>query len=582
MDCWKILSIEATADTSEIKRAYAKQLKLINIDQETQRFIELRQAFEQALNFVAGHTELDNATQQEILNWQINPDLSADAESDCTEHVASDIQTNEYNTEISNTAPLAKHHSNTRHPQSNELKLRIDQLSLALLSWQLDDVIYIEFEALCTELDDAQLSSQLYFKEQILPVLTDIELSPLDARYMRFLIRWYQRYPEDVILYSEDDDQLSLQQKIIACLHHRSLWLNIPAELQSTVTHLSGDQAFQPWTMLKLQYDLVQYLGFSTVLKQLSYLQQPDIDRNPNYLYLKSLNTWYKSLWAILVFGLNSFFLLHCLNLPLHINILVSLILTLGYFPMFQAPLQAIICARKKQDQFLENFSLLWFLSGLAILASTALLTPIWHLSLSYLWLVISLVFITSLQLAALPYMNSLLQSDFYETDRWVMLLGCFGVILIATTAFYLLGQPNYPWVINYSLIALSLFFFPDSLTGLAQRCSATVFSALSILNIKTTILRSLSVLMLRFSTIFMAVLFFSTGANKIYLLLACLSYGCLLLTMLQARWLSSTLKYVSYAVLCILSLPTLFFPIYLTYYATQSFKHRQKIVDTL
>lgn len=608
MDCWEILSIEATTDRVSIKRAYAKQLKLIDLDQESQRFILLRQAFEQALRH-AQHiakqqsqhqrTQSSHDLQQEHEHEHEHPfqaldekfstqsnahdlELADDSTTqacaqDALAHLNEEELMGEHITEQMTTEKISNHSCN--HAQSNIVfKSRIDQLTQKLWAQQLDDETYLEFEQLCTQLYEYNLSSQLYFKAQILPVLTDIETHPLEPSYMRFLVRWYQRYPEDVIDYSEDDTQQRLQQKVILCLHHRALWRNIPEAQRARVKKLSGEQLFQPWDMLRLQYALVQYLGFGAVLQQLLYLQLDEIDRNPNYLYLKSLNRWYISFWAILVFGLNSFFVLSYLNVTLWLSVPISFLLALLYLPLIQAPLQAIICARRLQDQFLENLSIVWFISGLAILASTALVQPIWHLALSYVWLLLSLILLSSLQLTALPYMNALLQSDFYETDRWVMLIGCLGVILIASSAFYLLGRPDYPWIINYSLISLGLFFLPDSLTGLAQRCSQPILA--TFLNFKTTILRSLSVLLLRFGLVFILVLIFSTGANKVFLLLACLSYATLFLAMLQARWLSSSLKYVSYAVLSVLSLPTLFFPMYLIYYATQSYKHRQKIMD--
>lgn len=581
MDCWKILSIEATTDRLAIKRAYAKQLKLIDLDQESQRFIQLRLAFEQALLHTQ-HFSQQQAFQQQKFQHQSTTQTTQEQDEEIPRWDEDKLNTEKLAEETPKQSATEERdtdkQSNNNAPSHIVFKKRIDHLAHSLWAQRLDDVTYSEFEQLCTQLYEYNLSSQLYFKAQILPVLTDIDTHPLEPSYMRFLIRWYQRYPEDVIHYSEDDVQQRLQQKVIGCLHHRALWRNIPEKQRTRVQKLSGEQEFQPWQMLRLQYALVQYLGFGAVLQQLLYLQLTEIDRNPNYLYLKSLNQWYTSVWAILVFGLNSCFILHYLKLTLWFSLPISILLALLYLPLIQAPLQALICARRHQDQFLENISVIWFVSGLAILASTAFIQPIWHLALSYLWMLLSLILLTSLQLTALPYMNALLQSDFYETDRWVMIIGCLGVILIASTAFYLLGRPDYPWIVNYSLISLSLFFLPDSLTGLAQRCSQPILTVF--FNIKTTILRSLSVLMFRFSLLFIAVLVFSTGANKVYLLLACLSYATLFLAMLQARWLSSSLKYLSYVVLSVLSLPTLFFPMYLIYYATQSYKHRQKIME--
>ena len=48
MTAWQRLGLEPTDNQREIKKAYAKQLKLIDQDQQPDDFIALRAAFEQA------------------------------------------------------------------------------------------------------------------------------------------------------------------------------------------------------------------------------------------------------------------------------------------------------------------------------------------------------------------------------------------------------------------------------------------------------------------------------------------------------------------------------------------------------
>lgn len=62
MNCWEILGIEPTNDIKAIKRAYAKQLKQINMDTEIERFQQLKEALDLAKHFAKFITEEDEST----------------------------------------------------------------------------------------------------------------------------------------------------------------------------------------------------------------------------------------------------------------------------------------------------------------------------------------------------------------------------------------------------------------------------------------------------------------------------------------------------------------------------------------
>ena len=55
MDIWKILAIEPTTDTKDIKRAYATQAALHHPEDEPEAFQTLREAYQQALVVAADH-----------------------------------------------------------------------------------------------------------------------------------------------------------------------------------------------------------------------------------------------------------------------------------------------------------------------------------------------------------------------------------------------------------------------------------------------------------------------------------------------------------------------------------------------
>lgn len=62
MNCWEILGIEPTNDIKAIKRAYAKQLKQINMDTEIEQFQQLKEALDLAKHFAKFITEEDEST----------------------------------------------------------------------------------------------------------------------------------------------------------------------------------------------------------------------------------------------------------------------------------------------------------------------------------------------------------------------------------------------------------------------------------------------------------------------------------------------------------------------------------------
>lgn len=49
--CWKVLGIEATDQIKDIKRAYAKRSKEIHPEDHPEEFIQLHDAYEQAIAF---------------------------------------------------------------------------------------------------------------------------------------------------------------------------------------------------------------------------------------------------------------------------------------------------------------------------------------------------------------------------------------------------------------------------------------------------------------------------------------------------------------------------------------------------
>ena len=72
MNIWNVLGITATEDKNEIKKAYRNKLRQINPEDEQEKFMELRDAYEQALNYEQKEDdeEAGDAITLWVKNWR--------------------------------------------------------------------------------------------------------------------------------------------------------------------------------------------------------------------------------------------------------------------------------------------------------------------------------------------------------------------------------------------------------------------------------------------------------------------------------------------------------------------------------
>lgn len=70
MDIWKILGIKRTSDKSEVKKAYRIKLKITHPEDNPQEFMELREAYENALQYVEQAIEDENLLEDETLDYE--------------------------------------------------------------------------------------------------------------------------------------------------------------------------------------------------------------------------------------------------------------------------------------------------------------------------------------------------------------------------------------------------------------------------------------------------------------------------------------------------------------------------------
>lgn len=83
MNFWHILKIDPTSNISEIKKAYAKQLRLHHPEDDPEGYQELREAYESALKYVKGEKETLKRIKKEDI--EVSKDLKPQLEADFLE-----------------------------------------------------------------------------------------------------------------------------------------------------------------------------------------------------------------------------------------------------------------------------------------------------------------------------------------------------------------------------------------------------------------------------------------------------------------------------------------------------------------
>lgn len=666
MNCWEYLGIEPTSDQRAIKKAYAVQLKLIDQDIEVEKFIQLREAFEEA-RYTATYLDSDAAAsdfnltemtdadritfstsnhgddqharysdpddliaedlhriletkyldlEQQIVQRYIHLNLR-DAilelktiimqlddlfvQQDYIDRIQqllsahdlddflilldasdpSDPQPILFDTDL---AALDLYQTETEYHQSIDPSLDfiaptqtfwnvLEELNQALLSHRVDDITFEQFQQLLTQLDQLSISEQISIKDQLQMGLAELDVAVSNPQLQRFLNLWLQYYPEDIDNYNDDYYAHALRAKLLELHQYQSTWSDVEQTDIDSIQLLTGKQKFSPVKMLRLQSNLSK-ASHQHVMAQIDELHLNQTETNPNYLFLKSMNSWKKFLWAKVIFAMSTYYTLDNLGVATQINFYIVLLLTLAFFSTALSVLHAYLCRGDKVEKHLDRLSLLFFLTGLVLIFFAPNIPPDWHQLLSYAWLLCSLALITSIQLTAQPYMNDLLESIKIAADRWVIICGCISISVFTIWFFYWTGQPNYPWLVYFSLIPLSLLFLPNAFSRMAKQ-----FGSRKVVS-RHPIARNCAALLLRCIGLFSFAWFISSDQNDEYIMLGCMSFACLFFTMIDTRWLSVGLKYLSYLFFIIITVYSIVLPFVLIYWAFKSYRVSRETVQ--
>lgn len=95
MTFWKVLGISPTKDIKEIKKAYAAQLRLIQIDQNPELFQELKEAFDYAVGYARDYENASNVNKVD----KIKTDNQGELENISISDKAGNIQLSRSQTE---------------------------------------------------------------------------------------------------------------------------------------------------------------------------------------------------------------------------------------------------------------------------------------------------------------------------------------------------------------------------------------------------------------------------------------------------------------------------------------------------
>ncbi|KKC45390.1 molecular chaperone [Acinetobacter sp. V2] len=652
MTAWQRLGIEPTDNQREIKKAYAKQLKLIDQDTQPEEFIRLREALEIA-QFEAEHLTYENEDSNNLFSifeenvsfnqQNSNPD---DLSNQTLENklkrlkhhiVIQDINFNirdeliHFNNEIevNEDKSISSHFKNqildllkendlddfyyifiekdaenidknyqkiiekekieysvskseSIQPDTLSIPVILDEVSNALWNKDISDITFDKFNYLLSQQYDIPLSQQIEIKDQLQAPLAEIEIHDLQPEYFRFLELWHETYPDDINQYNPSYYSSLLQEKLNSFLSQYKLLKKLPNEHFELLNKLSGEKKFHPLKMLKLRKSLNKISKNYSTVEIIDKFHLSNTHTNYNYLFLKSLSSFWKFTIINILFITITFLFFNSLIAPdnqIIVNLLITVCISFIYIFILQPILNTKILGHPDYEKILSYYLKYWFLSGFILCSLTPWLPDLLHQHLSYGWFISTIILLSVLLLDATPYMNRLEQSTFINIDKWIINIGLISLSLFLISVFLIIGEPDHTWFIIYSLIPICFLFYPESFRPLFYIFGYNKES--TNLADKQIIYRSIGIIFFRLFWIFGFSYLFIKSSSQPFMYAAGLILGSILITGFSAKNLSSTLKYLTYISLCIATLYTIIFPLILIYYLYQSYQAKKIILSS-
>ncbi|WP_336943053.1 molecular chaperone [Acinetobacter modestus] len=654
MTAWQRLGLEPTDNQREIKKAYAKQLKLIDQDQQPDDFIALRAAFEQAqyeaehmayeyddsddyffenetsdvylaqyhqtlsiedqlndsflkieqhisiydINFnirdeltqfdlllqTCENSDLKNCYTDKIKDllkkYDLEDFLTIFKDGETKENITPSIINQKYN-DGTDQAELTSDHTEEVLAENTTslIPTYLNEVTEALWNKDIDDITFDKFKYLLNQKFDIPLSQQIQIKDQLIAPLAEIDSSDLQPEYFRFLELWHDTYPDDANQYDQSYYSNLLQEKLTNYLSKRQLLEKLPQDQYLQLQELSGEKKFKPFKMLKLRRKLRKAYSKPTIDMVINEFHIQNSAQNQNYIFLKSLDNFKKLALISLIFIIGTFYFSEKMfnSTPYReTGFVTTFLFCLIFIFILQPIFQTKILGRDNHEEKLISYCKIWLLSGFIFCGFAPLLPEILHQVLTYGWLVCSIILLGSIQLNIETGINKLLQSVFITFDIWVINIGLTAISILLMTLFYLIGEPNYPWLVAYSLIPVSLLLLPESFRPLFYIFGYNKNHPE--LAEKKVFYKSIFVILFRLSWVFGFSFFLVSENFKFFMYASCIILASTIITGISTKTISSFIKYTTYIGLFFLTLYSIIGPIVIAYFLYCSLKAKKII----
>lgn len=359
-----------------------------------------------------------------------------------------------------------------RNYQQSDVQEFILLEEVVQLLWEdnVSDTTYEKFEFLLTQQLEMSLGTQIEIKDRLVAPLAQVACEITDRHYFRFLELWSNIYPDDSKDYDQSYYAVILQERINSFFEMKEIFNLWSKDKMIYLEQLSGKKKYQPMQMIRLHKELSKNNSQYNILQIIDKLGLKDTEQNSNYLFFRILSHWvFFSAMILIILTCAYRLFLHFagevdFDTKFYFLGFTTLLLAV-YFYIFQAPILSWIANREAKSDFIYQYSLYWFISGALLCGLVNLIWSDLHFILSSLWLLSSVPLLSYSYIMNGINVQYLFENIFIYFDKWMITLGLMCFLGAVTFPFWYVGfnyQQQYTWLVIYSVIPLSLFFFPQ------------------------------------------------------------------------------------------------------------------------